>query len=346
MRYCVIIVLITYSIASLSAQIIFESYALTRGASIENNVNSKTSTVIVGEPVQSNLLSSGTFTGSKIGFIQPISQIVNNTKPIANAGVDLDVQGFSQITLDGSGSTDANGDSLRFLWFTLDNQVLDDSSAIQPSFTPSNIKAIRNLKFILVVNDGFESSDPDTVNIKVTNPQWTPVVYPNSASFVGVVHINFEEAASDDVVGAFINNECRGTSGITVFQDSAYAIMNIQSEQSDSVVFQIYDHSEDQLCEVTKKAFVIPGQDLGNPASPYLVHGICCIDILALQSNLGPLSGKYEAHQQISIAELNDIDIILGDYVELNAPEIDIPLNRMLSVNGELYITNTGCIKD
>jgi hypothetical protein len=92
---------------------------------------------------------------------------VGNSSPIANAGSDQIISTGSLITLDGSGSSDADGDTLSYRWsFTSkpdgSNAALSDTSTVYPTFTPdvSGTYVVQ-----LIVNDGLVDSSPDTVTI-------------------------------------------------------------------------------------------------------------------------------------------------------------------------------------
>jgi hypothetical protein len=75
------------------------------------------------------------------------------------------------VILDGSGSSDVDGDPLSFSWsFTSlpPNSVasLSDPTAVDPTF---NIDVRGTYVVQLIVNDGTSDSDPDTVTINVQN---------------------------------------------------------------------------------------------------------------------------------------------------------------------------------
>ena len=90
----------------------------------------------------------------------------DNTLAIANAGADLSVITNSLVTLDASGSSDADEDTLSYSWtMTSTPSVtanLIDASSVAPSFTPDT-DGIYIIS--LVVNDGSEDSIADTVTI-------------------------------------------------------------------------------------------------------------------------------------------------------------------------------------
>ena len=81
---------------------------------------------------------------------------VNNSAPVANAGPNQNITVGKETTLDGTGSTDANRDSLTYKW-TLSNvptgsgAKLNSNISPNPKFTPD---MVGTYTAILVVNDG------------------------------------------------------------------------------------------------------------------------------------------------------------------------------------------------
>jgi hypothetical protein len=90
-----------------------------------------------------------------------------NTPPLADAGPNRQVTAGSTVTLDGSGSADADGDPLTYLW-TLESRpadsqaILSSMTAATPTFTAD---VAGTYVFSLVVNDGQENSLAATVTI-------------------------------------------------------------------------------------------------------------------------------------------------------------------------------------
>jgi len=93
---------------------------------------------------------------------------VVNRRPLANAGTDAGAFKNILITLDGSLSSDPDGDALSFLWTKVGGPgvTLTGADTDKPTFTPT---ASGVYVFNLTVNDGFGGLDWGIVNITVTN---------------------------------------------------------------------------------------------------------------------------------------------------------------------------------
>ena len=94
-----------------------------------------------------------------------------NSAPVAHAGPDQSMPVGARVQLDGSASTDADGDAVGYLWtFTSrppsSAAVLSDGMTASPSFTV-DIAGLYTLQ--LVVSDGEGGSSIDTVVLTTTN---------------------------------------------------------------------------------------------------------------------------------------------------------------------------------
>ena len=93
-----------------------------------------------------------------------------NEAPVANAGADKTVVAGTSVMLDGSGSTDADGDSLTYHW-TLKSKPTDSAATLTgnttatPSFTTDKVG---DYVVDLIVNDGTADSAPDSVTVHAT----------------------------------------------------------------------------------------------------------------------------------------------------------------------------------
>ena len=96
-----------------------------------------------------------------------VQAVSGNIAPLADAGVDRTVEVGDLVTLDASGSSDLNGDSLAFLWSFVaipatSSVSLSNPSSSAPSFVPD---AAGDYVVALVVIDASLQSVADTVTI-------------------------------------------------------------------------------------------------------------------------------------------------------------------------------------
>ncbi len=122
--------------------------------------------------------SSGTSYGSETTFITAAS----NVAPVANAGNDQTVCVGDTVTLDASGSSDADGDPITYSWaFTSvpsgSTAALSSSTTVNPTFV---VDETGTYVVQLVVNDGTVDSDPVTIQIQaITKEEMAVVVVQN-----------------------------------------------------------------------------------------------------------------------------------------------------------------------
>jgi len=95
-----------------------------------------------------------------------------NTAPVADAGTDQAAMVGDSIQLDGSGSSDANGDALAYIWSftsvpTGSVAALSDTGSVMPAF---RVDLAGSYVVQLVVNDGATDSLPVTITINTEDP--------------------------------------------------------------------------------------------------------------------------------------------------------------------------------
>lgn len=99
---------------------------------------------------------------------------IRNITPTAYAGIDQTVGVNTQVNLDGSWSTDANGDTLTYKWTQVSGYqvTLVGGGKSSASFTPQESGVYT---FSLTVSDGVNTSAADEVNITVNGTNTVPV---------------------------------------------------------------------------------------------------------------------------------------------------------------------------
>ncbi len=135
----------------------------------------------------------------KLKAIVPIETIDSsqNTKPVANAGVDQTIVIGGIALLDGTASSDADSDPLTYQWTVTSKPAgstvtLNSPTSSTPSITPDEIGFYL---IELIVNDGTIDSDPATVllqvdpvgdiQISLSSPSVGLVTNQTNISFVG-----------------------------------------------------------------------------------------------------------------------------------------------------------------
>src|SRR4030095_4974951 len=117
----------------------------------------------------------------------PNSCGTGNTAPLANAGPDQTVSLGSIVTLNGSASSDADGNPLTFSWSFVSKPassaaVLSDFGAVMPAF-PAEAPGAYDLQ--VIVNDGTANSAADTVRVSTQNSRPIASAGPDQTLVVG-----------------------------------------------------------------------------------------------------------------------------------------------------------------
>ncbi len=130
-----------------------------------------------GDYVINLIVNDGAVNSNADTVIITASSVVNNP-PSANAGADETVNVGDLVVLDGSGSSDSDGDTLSYQW-SLQSQPAGSSSflsaatEVNPSFIPD---VAGDYTISLVVNDGTVDSNADIVIITALSLSNNPPV--------------------------------------------------------------------------------------------------------------------------------------------------------------------------
>jgi len=124
-----------------------------------------------------------------------------------------------------------------------------------------NVNAPCDLVYPIPVRE----NEPKISNLR-NFPNWEPVIYPNnSAILYGTVEIDGLPATENDLIGVFVDDECRGTANINVYENTAYITILINvAENSEIASFRFYHASEDNILELDNTIEINIGETIGS----------------------------------------------------------------------------------
>ena len=127
-----------------------------------------------------------------------------NDTPIANAGGLQNILAGTTVTLDGSGSSDANGDALSYAWTLTSKPAGSAASLTNPTSPKPTFQADVAGTYVasLVVNDGKVSSQAGTVTVTATVANAAPVANAGTAqNTVTGTTVTLDGSGSSDANG-------------------------------------------------------------------------------------------------------------------------------------------------
>ena len=173
-----------------------------------------------------------------------IEVLDDNQIPVADAGPNQSAQVEDVVILDGSGSSDPEGDVLQYLWVQTDGLtiILVDPETDSPTFTAPGFnhedKAYETLKFEFTVKDAYGLSDSDAVTVTIVQDGSTAALVADAgqdqtADADSIVTLNARSSFDPNMISLVnirnnqLNNDVTGDSGNTL------AISGSQSAVSD-----------------------------------------------------------------------------------------------------------------
>jgi hypothetical protein len=167
-----------------------------------------------------------------------------NVPPIADAGLDQQVDEGSTVTLDGSASSDPEGRALSYLWTQIGGPsvVLSDATDSQPTFTAPSVEVDETVNFELVVTDDGGFTNTDTVDVDIVNVNQAPIALagPDQTVNAGdtVTLDGSNSSDPDGTIQAYSWNQTSGSS-VTLSDSSAVNPTFTAPSAGQTLVFEL-----------------------------------------------------------------------------------------------------------
>ncbi|MBP8704738.1 MAG: choice-of-anchor D domain-containing protein [Candidatus Cloacimonas sp.] len=269
-------------------------------------------------PAGGNQTISGHFSavGMAEGIYNAVLTIQSNdpVHPITTLPVTMDVSSGNHsphINLPESFSFDKNGSlTVAFASYISDadndpltlsvsgnNHIHIAINGTQVTFT-ADLNWVGSENITFGVSDGELTAYDNVIVIvnPVNVPDWQPIVYPNNpATVYAQVSIEGIPAQLNDLVGAFVNNECRGTGEIVLIdRATAYStiLVNLASD-GELVQFKIYSYANDAVYPVQETLTMQTGSVYGSAENPVVLNGTFNIVLTPPQVNLVSHQNTY-----------------------------------------------------
>ena len=167
---------------------------------------------------------------------------------------------YGETTLEFYVNVYDNDSDLNYVWYV---------NGIDQGINADNIEYnfIQNGEYIVSVeisDEEYQLSQQWQVTI-YSGPGWNVMIYTNSTVIYSQVTIDNAPAVENDLVGAFVDEECRGIGEIVIDGNNSYSSFLIQGEAVETVNFKIYSADSEAIYDVIYTAQTNPGGDLGYP---------------------------------------------------------------------------------
>jgi hypothetical protein len=209
-----------------------------------------------------------------------------NVKPVADAGEDQAKLVGQTVQLDGSASSDVDGNPLSYTWSfasvpDTSTATLSNTSIVNPTFVP-DLPGTYVVQ--LMVNDGQLDSDPDTATITITVPDTTP---PPPAD-IGKI-----------TVGPITNGQVTLTGSVNSVEASAQVTLtNLRSNQTVTVTANADGSFTAQLGVQASDSLSIIVTDSAGNTSPLRTLQLAAVVQLAITS---PVQGATISSNRVRV---------------------------------------------
>jgi len=100
-----------------------------------------------------------------------------------------------------------------------------------------------------------------TLNV-FAGPGWTRVNYTNSTIFTGVVTVNGVPADSGDVIGIFVNGECRMVSTVFNLDGSSYVSAVLHGEKQETATIKYWNAKQQKVYDIDTTITTSPSNEI------------------------------------------------------------------------------------
>ncbi len=185
---------------------------------------------------------------------------------------------------------------------------------------------IGDYKEDLILTTDFGYNEKFLVNLKVSkqSPNFfvDPTLYQKSMNVIGQIRINNTVSTNpDDKLVAFINGEVRGVANLQYMDafDKYVAFLDVYSNTSDSVHFQIWNATKGELhTEISPVLYFVDNQLVGSPFAPQMFDAFDNVSKpIILKNGWNWVSFPLYDENMSSLANfLNEVDFSEGDMVK------------------------------
>lgn len=248
------------------------------------------------------VVNDGTADSQADQVIVTIRQV--NKVPVANAGPDQTVNEGATVTLDGSASSDADGNPLTYKWTAPAGITLSSATSAKPVFTAPDVTMDKQYIFTLLVNDGTFDSQSDQVMVTVRNLElathfvklWTGNGTDQMNIYVASARLDDLDLESGDEIGIFDGDRCVGSGVLTglISQSNILSLVVSSDDGSgngyvpgNTISFRFYDKSKSR--EIAAKPEYVKATPESTTDGKFAVNATAFVKLFAIQVGNHPL---------------------------------------------------------